>query len=93
MPDAPGPDANGARQRPFTPEREGSTAVAEKLVVPHASPIGFVDRKGPAGCWPSATVCGASAPRHRGTPRLASVDEPLASFMALGRMRSSRSRT
>src|SRR5208283_166498 len=43
-----------------------------KLVVPHASPIGFVDRKGPAGCWPSATVCGASAPRHRGTPRLAS---------------------
>ena len=64
-----------------------------KLVVPHASPIGFVDRKGPAGCWPSATVCGASAQRHRGTLRLASVDGPLASFMALVRMRSSRSRT
>src|ERR1039458_9339703 len=51
-----------------------------KVVVPHASPIGFVDRKGLAGCWPSATVCGASAQRHRGTLRLASVDGPLASF-------------
>ena len=44
-----------------------------KLVVPHSSPIGFVDRKGPAACCPFATVCGDSAPRHRGTPRLASA--------------------
>ena len=92
MPDAAGPDAEGLGGTLY-PGARRLHGGRRKPVVPHASPIGFVDRKGPAGCCPSATVCGASAPRHRGTLRLASVDGPLASSMALVRMRSSPSRT